>query len=66
MKHVAGDEKISRLVVANRIETSSLFIDQCNFEYSALACFRTGMSGSPSFQSERKSFLGVVGFACVS
>jgi hypothetical protein len=27
----------------------------CNFAYSALACFRMGMSGSASFQSERKS-----------
>ena len=27
----------------------------CNFAYSALACFRMGMSGSASFQSVRKS-----------
>src|ERR1700674_2223489 len=27
----------------------------CNFPYSALACFRMGMSGSASFQSVRKS-----------
>jgi uncharacterized protein YfaS (alpha-2-macroglobulin family) len=27
----------------------------CNFEYSVLACFRMGMSGSASFQSVRKS-----------
>ncbi len=26
----------------------------CNFAYSALACFRMGMSGSASFQSMRK------------
>ena len=27
----------------------------CNFAYSALACFRMGMSGSASFQRVRKS-----------
>jgi serine/threonine protein kinase len=27
----------------------------CSFSYSALACFRMGMSGSASFQSVRKS-----------
>ena len=27
----------------------------CSFAYSALACFRMGMSGSASFQSVRKS-----------
>jgi hypothetical protein len=27
----------------------------CNFAYSALACFRIGMSGSASFHSVRKS-----------
>jgi hypothetical protein len=27
----------------------------CNFAYSALACFRMGMSGSASFQMVRKS-----------
>ena len=27
----------------------------CNFAYSTLACFRTGMSGSASFQSSRNS-----------
>ena len=30
-------------------------IRYCNFAYSALACFRMGMSGSASFQSVRKS-----------
>jgi hypothetical protein len=29
--------------------------DFCNLAYSALACFRMGMSGSASFQSVRKS-----------
>jgi hypothetical protein len=29
--------------------------NQCNFAYSALACFRIGMSGSASFQRARKS-----------
>src|SRR6266849_1500288 len=33
------------------------------FVYSALACFRMGMSGSASFQSVRKSFVGGVGLA---
>src|SRR5580692_10264245 len=28
----------------------------CSFAYSALACFRMGMWGSASFQSERKSW----------
>jgi hypothetical protein len=27
----------------------------CNFSYSALACFKTGMSGSASFQNAKKS-----------
>jgi hypothetical protein len=29
--------------------------DQCSFAYSALACFRMGMSGSASFQRFRKT-----------
>jgi hypothetical protein len=38
------------------IEEASLASgDYCSFAYSALACFRTGMSGSASFQSVRKS-----------
>ena len=28
----------------------------CSFAYSALACFKMGMSGSASFQSVRKSW----------
>ena len=28
----------------------------CSFAYSTLACFRTGMSGSASFQRVRKSW----------
>ena len=31
----------------------------CNFAYSALACFRIGMSGSASFHSVRKSWYAV-------
>jgi hypothetical protein len=31
------------------------FYGYCSFAYSALACFRMGMSGSASFQSARKS-----------
>ena len=27
----------------------------CSFAYSALACFKMGMSGSPSFHKVRKS-----------
>jgi hypothetical protein len=30
-------------------------LSYCNFPYSALACFRMGMSGSASFQRLRKS-----------
>ena len=30
-------------------------IGYCSFAYSALACFRMGMSGSASFHSVRKS-----------
>jgi hypothetical protein len=29
--------------------------DYCNFAYSARTCFRSGMPGSASFQSARKS-----------
>ena len=35
----------------------------CSFAYSALACFRMGMSGSPSFQTVRKSWYAVRAFA---
>ena len=31
----------------------------CNFAYSALACFRMGMSGSASFQIAKKDLQGV-------
>ena len=31
-------------------------INHCNFAYSALACFRMGMSGSASFQRAKKSW----------
>jgi hypothetical protein len=34
----------------------SLRVSYCNFSYSALACFRTGRSGSASFQAAKKSW----------
>jgi hypothetical protein len=34
-----------------------------NFAYSALACFRIGMSGSASFHSAKKSWYAVSAFA---
>jgi hypothetical protein len=36
-------------------ENSSGLDGYCSFAYSALACFRMGMSGAASFQSVRKS-----------
>jgi len=36
-------------------ETIQVTTNYCSFTYSALACFRMGMSGSASFQSARKS-----------
>jgi len=35
----------------------------CSFAYSALACFRMGMSGSASFQSVRKSWYAALALA---
>jgi prepilin-type N-terminal cleavage/methylation domain-containing protein len=34
----------------------------CSFAYSALACFRMGISGSASFQSDRKSWYAARAF----
>jgi len=36
-------------------ESNARVQDYCNFAYSALACFRMGISGSASFQRVRKS-----------
>jgi len=36
---------------------------RCNFAYSALACFRMGMSGSASFQRVRKSLYAAFALA---
>jgi hypothetical protein len=38
----------------NMIQQSTSY-DYLRFEYSALACFRIGMSGSASFHRKRKS-----------
>ena len=35
----------------------------CSFAYSALACFRMGMSGSASFQRAKKSWYAALAFA---
>ena len=40
---------------AKRQRTGRTFSRYCNCAYSASACFRTGMSGSASFHSVRKS-----------
>src|SRR6266513_3184277 len=46
-------------------ECDALFstVDYCNFAYSALACFKMGMSGSASFQRVKKYWYAVWAFA---
>jgi transposase len=43
------------LRACNKTSFSQLTAAHCSFAYSALACFRIGMSGSASFQRVRKS-----------
>ena len=51
MSDVAWSHQLSA-TIKRRGRTSPLY---CSFAYSALACFRMGMSGSASFQIVRKS-----------
>jgi hypothetical protein len=48
------DGKLARMRAPSQTERPER--THCNFAYSALACFRMGMSGSASFQRARKSW----------
>src|ERR1022692_4021304 len=50
-------------VIAKAAAAGQYFAAYCNFAYSALACFRMGMSGSASFQRVKKSRYAVLDFA---
>jgi hypothetical protein len=51
--HYAG--ALSNYGSALRVQVTAYLTGYCSFAYSALACFRMGMSGSASFQRVRKS-----------
>jgi len=44
---VSNDERVPTILLQR--------VTHCSLAYSALACFRTGMSASASFHSVRKS-----------
>jgi hypothetical protein len=60
---VPADEAQHRYVVPDKFKSFPIFawgwLDHCNFLYSALACFRMGMSGSASVQSTSKCWSAV-------
>jgi hypothetical protein len=53
-RFIGCSERLVRSILVNQRPTLST-IAYCGFAYSALARFRMGMPGSPSFQSVRKS-----------
>ena len=54
-RSITANQALTSASRVNECKRLIASVDYCNFAYSALACFRMGMSGSASFQSMRKS-----------
>src|ERR1700691_3828230 len=52
-----------RLIGSRHLELRHFASNYCNLAYSALACFRTGTSGSAFFHSAKKSWYALFDFA---